>query len=58
MYMASSYHHDIYVRSIFSGREEKAIEDARLMRVKGYPIVDILEITGLSESQLRNNGIL
>jgi hypothetical protein len=56
--MASSYHHDIYVRSIFSGREEKAIEDARLMRVKGYPIVDILEITGLSESQLRNNGIL
>jgi hypothetical protein len=38
--------------------ERKAIEDARLMKEYGDPIEKIMKITGLSESQLRNNGIL
>ena len=38
--------------------ERKAIEDARLMKEYGDPIEKIMKITGLSETQLRNNGIL
>ncbi len=34
------------------------LEDARLMKAKGYPISDILEITGLTEDQLKENGII
>ncbi|NCN10205.1 MAG: hypothetical protein GW938_10215 [Leptospira sp.] len=32
------------------GKLEKAIEDAPLMKIKGYPISDILEITGLTKA--------
>jgi predicted transposase/invertase (TIGR01784 family) len=46
------------VKGIEQGIEKKAIDDARLMKVKGYPISDILEITGLSESQLKEHGIV
>jgi predicted transposase/invertase (TIGR01784 family) len=45
-------------KGIEKGRLEKALEDAQLMKARGYPILDILEITGLSETQLRENGIL
>lgn len=40
------------------GKLEKAIEDAPLMKIKDYPISDILEITGLTKAQLRENKIL
>ena len=40
------------------GKQEGKLEDARLMKIKGYPISDILEITKLTEDQLRENGIL
>jgi predicted transposase/invertase (TIGR01784 family) len=43
---------------IEKGIEKGKLEDARLMKVKGYPVSDILEITGLSETQLKENGIL
>lgn len=34
------------------GREEVNIENARIMLLKGYPLSDIAEITGLSENQI------
>ena len=40
------------------GIEKKAIEDARLMKEYGDPIEKIMKITGLSETQLKENGIL
>ena len=40
------------------GRLEGKLESARLMKNKGYPISDILEITGLSEKVLKENGVL
>jgi predicted transposase/invertase (TIGR01784 family) len=40
------------------GKQEGKLEDARLMKLKGYPISDIREITKLTEDQLRENGIL
>jgi predicted transposase/invertase (TIGR01784 family) len=40
------------------GRVEGKLESARLMKNKGYPISDILEITGLSEKVLKENGVL
>lgn len=43
---------------IEKGIEKGKLEDARLMKVKGYPVSDILEITGLSKTQLKENGIL
>jgi predicted transposase/invertase (TIGR01784 family) len=45
-------------KGIEKGIEKGKLEDARLMKVKGYPVSDILEITGLSETQLKENGIL
>jgi predicted transposase/invertase (TIGR01784 family) len=39
------------------GKLEGKLESARLMKNKGYPISDILEITGLSELVLKENGI-
>ncbi|AHC16511.1 Rpn family recombination-promoting nuclease/putative transposase [Salinispira pacifica] len=35
------------------GLEQAKIEDAKKMLQKGYPIVDIAEITGLSEEQIK-----
>jgi predicted transposase/invertase (TIGR01784 family) len=43
---------------IEKGIEKKALEDARLMKEYGDPIEKIVKITGLSESQLKENGIL
>jgi predicted transposase/invertase (TIGR01784 family) len=40
------------------GKIEGKIEDARMMKEKGLDLSLILEITGLSESQLKENGIL
>jgi predicted transposase/invertase (TIGR01784 family) len=45
-------------QGIEKGMEKKAFEDARLMKAKGYSMEDILEITGLSEPQLKENGII
>jgi predicted transposase/invertase (TIGR01784 family) len=43
---------------IEQGIEKKAIEDARLMKEYGDPIDKIIKITGLSESQLKEHGIV
>jgi len=40
------------------GKIEKAIETAHRMRKKGFTLDEIQEITGLTESQLREHGIL
>ena len=40
------------------GKLEGKLESARLMKSKGYPISDILEITGLSELVLKENSVL
>ena len=40
------------------GKLENKIETARNMRVEGDSLDKILRITGLSEAQLRDNGIL
>ena len=39
------------------GREEGKIEAAQAMLRKGYPLTDIIEITGLTEEQLEGAGI-
>jgi len=47
---------------IEKGREEgefrNRLDTARKMLVKGFSASEILEITGLSEDQLRENGIV
>ena len=51
-----------YERALEEGREEgelkKAIEAARKMLEKEFSVSEIQEITGLSEDQLKENGIL
>ncbi|MCC5816329.1 MAG: hypothetical protein JJT78_16380 [Leptospira sp.] len=47
----------VYFQGLEEGRLEGKLEDARLMKAKDYPMADIIEITGLSESQLEENGI-
>lgn len=47
-----------YERGEEKGIEKKALEDARLMKARGLELSLILEITGLSESQLKENGII
>jgi predicted transposase/invertase (TIGR01784 family) len=47
-----------YERGERKGKLEGKLEDSRLMKINGYPISDILEITKLTEDQLRENGIL
>ncbi|MCC5814910.1 MAG: hypothetical protein JJT78_09155 [Leptospira sp.] len=47
-----------FEKGIVKGKLEKAIDDARMMKEKGLDLSLILEITGLSESQLKENGIL
>ena len=39
------------------GIKQGKVEDARAMLRKGYPLTDIIEITGLTEEQLKNAGI-
>ena len=39
------------------GREEKGIESARVMEKEGYPLDDIIKITGLTKEQLAGSGI-
>ncbi len=40
------------------GKLEKALESAQKMLEKGFSVLEIQDITGLSEDQLRENGIL
>ena len=40
------------------GKLEKAIETARKMKKEGFNFEQIIRISGLSESQLKENGIL
>ena len=40
------------------GEFKKALETALIMKTKGFPLSEILDITNLSESQLKENGIL
>jgi predicted transposase/invertase (TIGR01784 family) len=51
-----------YERALEEGREEgelkKALETARKMLEKEFSVSEIQEITGLSEDQLKENGIL
>jgi predicted transposase/invertase (TIGR01784 family) len=47
-----------YERALEEGEMKKALETARKMFEKGFPVSEIQEITGLSETQLRENGIL
>jgi predicted transposase/invertase (TIGR01784 family) len=47
-----------YERALEEGKTEKALETARKMFDKGFSSSEIQEITGLSEAQLRENGIL
>ena len=39
------------------GKEEGKLETASVMDKKGYPLDDIVEITGLTKEQLRKAGI-
>ena len=60
-YMATAYESDItdlVKPHLDKAREQGKLESARLMKNKGYPISDILEITGLSEKVLKENGVL
>ena len=64
-YMATAYESDItdlvkphLDKAREEGNQEGKLESARLMKNKGYPISDILEITGLSEKVLKENGVL
>jgi predicted transposase/invertase (TIGR01784 family) len=40
------------------GIEKGKLEDARLMKLEGIELSVILKITGLSESKLKENGII
>jgi predicted transposase/invertase (TIGR01784 family) len=40
------------------GKKENKIETARKMKVKGFSVSEIQDITGLSEEELKDNGIL
>ena len=48
----------LYERALEEGELKKAIETARKMLEKGFSVSEIQGITGLSEDQLRENGIL
>ncbi len=45
-------------QGIEKGEQKKAIATARLMLSKGYPLSDITEMTGLTEAQLREAGLI
>ena len=46
-----------YERALEDGKLEKAIETARKMLEKGFSVSEIQDITGLSDNQLKENGI-
>ena len=48
----------LYERALEEGKLETKLETARKMIERGFPVYDIQEITGLSEEQLRENGIV
>ncbi len=51
-----------YERALEEGREEgqlkNKLETARKMLYKGFSVSEIQDITGLSEEELRENGII
>jgi predicted transposase/invertase (TIGR01784 family) len=47
-----------YERALEEGELKGKLEDAHKMQEKGFNISDIREITGLSEEQLKENGIV
>ena len=42
---------------IREGKEKGKLETARVMDKEGYPLADIIKITGLTKEQLKNAGI-
>jgi predicted transposase/invertase (TIGR01784 family) len=48
----------LYERALEEGELKGKLENAHKMQEKGFNIYEILEITGLSEEQLRENGIV
>jgi predicted transposase/invertase (TIGR01784 family) len=48
----------LYERALEEGELKKAIETARKMLEKGFSSLEIQDITGLSEDELRENGVL
>ena len=47
-----------YTSNIEGAREEGKLEAAQKMLEKGYPIQDILEITGLTKEKLKDENLL
>ena len=47
-----------YERAFEDGEMNTKLETARRMKDEGFNLGQILKITGLSENQLRDNGIL
>ena len=47
-----------YERAFEDGEMNTKLETARRMKELGFNLGQILKITGLSENQLRDNGIL
>ena len=47
----------VRAEGIETGIEKGKIEAARAMLRKGYPLTDVIEITGLTEEQLEDAGI-
>jgi predicted transposase/invertase (TIGR01784 family) len=45
-------------RGLDLGKLEKSLETAKKMKDKKFSVDEILEITGLTEEELRKNGIL
>jgi predicted transposase/invertase (TIGR01784 family) len=49
---------ELQLEGMLKGKLEGKLEDARLMKAEGIDISVILRVTGLSEAQLKENGIL
>ena len=47
----------LYERALEEGELKKAIETARKMLEKGFSSLEIQDITGLTEDELRENGV-
>ncbi len=45
-------------KGIEQGIEKGKIENARAMLAKGYSLTDIVEITALTEAQLKDAGLI
>ena len=48
----------LYERALEEGELKKALETAGKMRERDFSVPEILEITGLTEDQLKENGIV